>query len=418
MSFESPLEPGSAGPEPDPESTGPSPSPGFEPGAEAVVPAPEPLPRTIAVRRGAQPGPTVIVVAGIHGNEPAGVRACERVFQELESPRYTVRGILAAFRGNTRALQRGVRYLEDDLNRLWAADTVRMIQDNPHPEFLGPEEQELLDLMRVINEIRGESEGRVHLLDLHTTSAGGAPFATVGDTLRNRKFALRFPVPIILGLEEQIDGPMLEFMGDRGVVTLAFEGGQHEAPASVDNHESLLWIALAASGVVRRREVPDLELHRARLRAAGQGAPRVMEVRHRQAIRPEDGFTMRPGFHNFQPVSRGTVLADDVRGEITACEDGLLLMPLYQGLGEDGFFLGRAVKRSWLRLSTALRRLKVGRLMPFLPGVWRHPEMPETLIVNTRVARFYPLEIFHLLGYRRRRSLGPVLLVSRRRYDD
>jgi hypothetical protein len=55
--------------------------------------------------------------------------------------------------------------------------------------------------------------------------------------------------------------------------------------------------------------------------------------------------------------------------------------------------------------------------MWLLPGVRRHPSLPRTLIVDTRVARFYPLELFHLVGFRKRRKHGAILLVSRRPFD-
>jgi hypothetical protein len=38
-------------------------------------------------------------------------------------------------------------------------------------------------------------------------------------------------------------------------------------------------------------------------------------------------------------------------------------------------------------------------------------------VVDTRVARLFPLEILHLLGFRKLRKDGPYLLVSRRRFD-
>ena len=34
----------------------------------------------------------------------------------------------------------------------------------------------------------------------------------------------------MLGIEEQLEGTMLEFMNNEGAVTLGFEGGQHETP--------------------------------------------------------------------------------------------------------------------------------------------------------------------------------------------
>jgi hypothetical protein len=37
--------------------------------------------------------------------------------------------------------------------------------------------------------------------------------------------------------------------------------------------------------------------------------------------------------------------------------------------------------------------------------------------MNTRIARILPLQIFHLLGFRRRRWIDKDLVVSRRSYD-
>ena len=126
---------------------------------------------------------------------------------------------------------------------------------------------------------------------------------------------------------------------------------------------------------------------------------------------------MEPGFTNFQSVRRGKVLARDRTGEIKASETGLILMPLYQTLGNDGFFLVREVKRFWLKLSALLRKLKVGHYIHLLPGVRRDPINENFLIINTRIARILPLQIFHLLGFRRLRWTDKYLVVSRRAYD-
>ena len=50
---------------------------------------------------------------------------------------------------------------------------------------------------------------------------------------------------------------------------------------------------------------------------------------------------MEPGFANIQRIQAGQLLARDRQGEIRAREDGVLVMPLYQRLGDDGFFLGK-----------------------------------------------------------------------------
>lgn len=370
----------------------------------------------IASIRGSLPGPTLLIVGGIHGNEPAGVLAAYSVLLRIQERRADLRGEVVLLRGNTRALERKVRYLDADLNRQWTADNARISESGKRDL---PEMSELLEqgeLLVALREAVSRARGDVYFVDLHTTSAQGKPFATVGDTLRNRRFALNFPVTIVLGLEEQIDGTLLEYINNLSVITMGFEAGQHEAITSVDHHEAVIWNATVATGNFRREDLAEFDQCRSLLKRAG-GGRRVVEVRHRHAILPEDGFQMEPGFRNFQPVQRGQVLARDRTGEITARETGLILLPLYQTLGDDGFFLGREVKQFWLNLSALLRNLKVGDYIHFLPGVRRDPLNEDFLIINTRIARILPLQIFHLLGLRRRRWIDKYLVVSRRSYD-
>jgi hypothetical protein len=375
----------------------------------------EPGEHLIASIRGSLPGPTLVILGGIHGNEPAGVLAAERVLLRIQERSADLRGDVVLLRGNTRALERKVRYLDADLNRQWTADRVRISKSG---KCGLPEMSELLErgeLLVAIREAVGRTRGDVYFLDLHTTSAPGKPFATVGDTLRNRHFALKFPVTIVLGLEEQIDGTLLEYVNNLGAITMGFEAGQHEAITSVDHHEAVIWNAVVATGNFRREDLAEFDDYRSLLERAG-GGRRVVEVRHRHGIGPEDDFQMEPGFRNFQPVRRGQVLARDRTGEITARETGLILLPLYQTLGDEGFFLGREVKQFWLNLSALLRKLKVGDYIHLLPGVRRGP-LNENFLINTRIARILPLQIFHLLGFRRRRWIDKYLVVSRRAYD-
>ena len=362
---------------------------------------------------GSQPGPTLLITGGIHGNEPAGVLAAGRVLPRLRELRASIHGEIVFLRGNTRALERNVRYVDVDFNRQWTSATSAANRLHPSGTSEGVDQQELLiHLSDALKRARGE----IYFLDLHTTSAQGEPFATVGDTMRNRRFALMFPVMIVLGLEEQIEGTLLEYLNNLGAITLGFEAGQHEALSSVDHHEAMIWNAVVASGNLARKEVVDLKHWQSVLKGAGQGS-RLIEVRYRHSITPEDNFRMEPGFRSFESVSRGQLLARDRSGDITARESGLILMPLYQVLGDDGFFLARDVKRFWLNLSAVLRRLKFGNFMHVLPGVRRDRRNPDVFVINTRIARLLPLQIFHLLGFRKLRWVDNSLVVSRRAYD-
>ena len=364
---------------------------------------------------GEEDGITLIVVGGIHGNEPGGKIALQNVARKLESLRLDLRGRVYLLAGNTRALKRCVRFLDSDLNRHWTSENLSK-HESKYSSAQNNEDLELKELLNIFDAILKSSKSEVFALDLHSTSAGGLPFATVGDTLRNRRFAQKFPVTILLGIEEQLEGTMLEYLNNAGAVTFGFEGGQHDSPVTAENHEALIWLALINSGILSAESAPELNVYRDFL-AKAAGKQRILEVRHRESIKPEDEFEMNPGFENFDVIKRGQILAKNKNGAIRANESGLLLMPLYQKQGEDGFFIGREIAPFWLRVSALLRTLKIGSLIRILPGVWRHPTDNESLIVNTRVARYFPLQIFHLLGFRKRRWRDDHLIVSRRRHD-
>ena len=52
---------------------------------------------------------------------------------------------------------------------------------------------------------------------------------------------------------------------------------------------------------------------------------------------------MRPDYKNFQRIKKGEKLAFDDSEEVSSPDDGLILMPLYQKRGEDGFFLVKEI---------------------------------------------------------------------------
>jgi succinylglutamate desuccinylase len=359
-----------------------------------------------------RPGPTFLAQGGIHGNEPAGVEALRRVLAVLEQRGVAIHGRFVACRGNIQALVRGQRFVERDLNRSWLRTSVARLAARA-PALDTAEDLEQRELLALYEACHASRRGPMVFLDLHTSSAEGPPFTCMADTLPNRRIADAIPVPMILGLEECIDGAVMEWFNERGQIGLAVEGGRHHDENSVDNLESAVWLALAASGVVARAEV-DERLHRDRLSRAARGAPHLLEIRYRHAIRPADRYTMVPGYVSFQPVTKGELLGQQQGGPVRATEDGLVLLPLYQGQGEDGFFLGRRVARFWFGLSAVLRRLHLSGLVRLLPGVRRDPDDPHRLLVDPAVARYLVVQVFHLFGYRRLRPEGGRYAFSRR----
>lgn len=364
---------------------------------------------------GTASGPSVVCIGGIHGNEPAGVIALKNVLKSLNETKPPFRGELTGLAGNRRALNRGVRYLDQDLNRMWMPHRVWALKSEHDVNDGTSENIEQRELLAAIEKALGRSPESAIFLDLHTTSADGAPFAIISDTLINRRLALQMDVPIILGLEENLDGTILNYINELGHAAIGFEAGQHDAASSVQNHENAIWITLVAAGCLSQDDAPPVPILRRQLKAAARDIPKVLEMRYRHGITPADDFVMNPGYQNFHKATCGQVVARDRCGEIRLPESGFLFMPLYQKQGDDGFFLVREIKPFWLTFSSVLRRLHTDRILPLLPGVDPLTDKGQAYLVNTRIARWFVIEIFHLLGFRKHAEIEGKLIVSRRR---
>lgn len=304
--------------------------------------------RVIGRYEGERPGPLMVCIGGVHGNEPAGVVALEELMLRLEAepdknPEFRFRGSLLAIRGNLPALELGKRYLLEDLNRAW--NPRRLDQWNrTDPQTQDMEHRQMLEILHTIRAMIAQVlPEQVFFLDLHTNSAAGGIFGLPAGDAYSRQVARGLHAPVVNGMLEAVEGSMLRYLLQAGwgvpASGLAFEAGQHADPASVRRALAATINVLRATGCVRPQDV-DNE-HDALLMAFSKGLPAVNEIIWRHPVEPEDQFRMEPGFQNFDPVRKGQPLATDRYGPVLAKEDARILMPLYQAQGEDGFFLIR-----------------------------------------------------------------------------
>lgn len=347
-------------------------------------------------------GPTVIFFGGIHGNERAGVTALENLFSSLHKSELEIKGAVYGIRGNIPALLQNKRYIEDDLNRLWSSEQIKRIEKKERSN-LGLEEIEFLEIKHMITKLLRTQSPPFYFIDFHTTSSKTLPFITINDALINRKFSQQFPVPIILGIEEYLEGPLLSRMNQLGYVSLGFESGQHDDPAAVENNIAFLWLTLVYTKVLHKTDVALFDLYFNQLHKASEGNTNFYEVVHRQELTSADEFSMRKGLESFQKVSQGTLLAVQNKVKLYAEADTILFMPLYQQQGAEGFFLIRHTPKWALKTSTVFRYFKLDSLLTFLPGISWSDHKKQSLMVNLSMARFFAKSFFHLLGYRNRK---------------
>jgi hypothetical protein len=372
---------------------------------------PDHVDRIIRRVEGSRKGPIILFFAGIHGNEPAGVLALEQALGLLESNREHIAGTIYGIIGNKVALSKNKRYIDEDLNRIWSRTIIDRLESKAN---LLEEENEMKELLHLIKPIIEENSGPIYFIDFHTTSSKSYPFITINDALINRKFAMKFPVPIVLGIEEYLDGPMLSYINQEGYVAIGFEAGQHQDENSVKNSISFIYLTLFFTGAIKKQGFGEFDLHYSNLENSANQLKKIFEIVYLHRIAAWEKFTMLSGFESFQPIKKDTALAIHNEECVKAPLSGRIFMPLYQSQGSDGFFIIHRIPYWVLKLSAFLRKYKTDNLLTLLPGVtWENKEK-KILKVNLKTARFLAKPLFHLLGYRVRVTEGHYLKLSNR----
>lgn len=312
---------------------------------------------------GQEYGPLLIVLAGMHGNEPAGVEALETIFRLLSrepmvNPSFHYKGKIVGLLGNVKAYREGKRMISNDLNRLWTPENIEQVSRHRRKN-LHAEHRELRELLDVIkSQIESYQPERVIFLDLHTTSADGGIFAIATDDPESIRIAVELHAPVITGMLRGIHGTTLHYFNKdncqallngsgsysgklQKVTGVAFEAGQHEDRLSANRCIAAIINCMRSIGSVNREDVENR--HDEMLIEYSKDLPKIAELVKVHSIGPFDGFRMLPGYRNFQAVQRGEQLAEDRNGAIKSPDDGLILMPLYQPQGSDGFFIVKKI---------------------------------------------------------------------------
>ncbi|MFL1010533.1 succinylglutamate desuccinylase/aspartoacylase domain-containing protein [Flavisericum labens] len=365
--------------------------------------------RILGKIEGLQPGPTIVFFGGIHGNENSGVFALKEVMRGIN--RAYVKGTIYGISGNLKALSEQKRYINEDLNRLWTKTNIEHIKQKSD---LNPDEKELLELLDILNAILENQQPPFYFIDLHTTSSKTLPFITINDALINRKFSQQFPVPIVLGIEEYLTGPLLSYINQLGYVSLGFESGQHYEFSSILNHIDFIYLALVYSGIVEEKAVMDFSKHYEQLKSQAQQNSDIFEVIYVHKIKPQEIFKMQNGFKSFEKIKKGSPLAESNGIKISAANNGNIFMPLYQQKGAEGFFIIKPINSFFLKLSLVLRRLKTDSFLALLPGISWVDKKEGILQVNLKIAKFFAKAFFHLLGYRNRQITETHLRLNNR----
>lgn len=259
----------------------------------------------------ALPGPHVVITALTHGNEPCGAHALIALFEHGIRP---ARGRLSLVFANVAAYARfdpssprASRYVDEDLNRVWA------------PHLLdGPGRSAELDRAC---ELRPLIEAADWLLDLHSMQLRAPPLLLSGLTDKGRRLALEIGYPALVVADAgHRNGPRMRDFGAFSdpacpQTAVLVECGQHWAKDSVEVAIATCRQFLAALGAVDAAALEPLG-----------PAPRPEPQR---VIEVTDAVTVEQGPFRFVQPYRGLEVIPDA-GTVIAYDGGLPVRTPYR----------------------------------------------------------------------------------------
>jgi len=291
-------------------------------------------------------GPLLVVLSAMHGNEHSGVTAIQSVYKSLlEEPAvnsaFTYKGCFLGLIGNLKAYNAGKRFIEKDINRQFFATHVSKIKLSDST-LLEDEDLEMKELLATIDEeLASGNYTKLIVLDLHTTSSKGGIFTIPNEDPKSLEIALELHAPVIVGMLKGIQGTTLHYFNDKNfdidTTSVTFESGQHDDSMSPKRAIAGLINCMRTIGAVDPEIVENK--HDKLLLKYSTPLPKCSTLVERHPVSVADQFKMKPNYKNFQAIEKGEILATDVKGDITSPYDGMILMPLYQEQGEDGFFI-------------------------------------------------------------------------------
>ncbi len=173
--------------------------------------------------------PEVAIVGSIHGDEPCGARAIERLLIENPTVRRSAKLVIA----NEEALDRGVRYIDADLNRAFE-------------DGCDPCDHEYGLAQRLAEELAG-----CIVLSIHSTQSHPRPFGIVNaEETDADEVVRRLPIEALVEVTEHEGRPFAIEATD----LMEVEAGYQQSPQASVNAYRAARAFLTATGVLGGRQ--------------------------------------------------------------------------------------------------------------------------------------------------------------------
>lgn len=254
-------------------------------------------------------GPKLIVFGAIHGDEPCGTAAMFKLINKFKNNDIPLKkGKLTMIPVcNPEAYNQGVRFIEQDLNRIFAA-----------PDLLTIEGRHALDLIDLI-------KGHDYILDIHSTSSHGPAFVfddeNLPETQKLAQACLADYVltgwPVLYEGTPGEGGTTLDGARKQNIKGVCLECGQHDDPAAIDVAYASLVNIMAILGLCDPFRGPEKH-----------STPETLKMTKR-ILRPDEKSAFVKNWQGFDVVTKGDILTRNQDGSPlhTADTDGYIIMP-------------------------------------------------------------------------------------------
>ena len=260
---------------------------------------------------GKMPGPTSMVIVGVHGDERCGVDALQAMLPTLQ---ISAGRVFFAY-GNPRAIEKNVRFTETNLNRMFKDS--ELLPDNERSSYEFARAQFLKKYL-------DKAEA---LLDVHASF-----------TPKSRKFiicekngfevtkALPFDT-IVTGFDTTQPGGTDYYMNAKGKIGICVECGFLGDPSSTAIAKESILRFLEARGHISPRDLPH----------DPQAQIRIYEM----YLTKTNSFTLVKAFEDFEEIKEGEIIGLDGTEEVRAPKDSLIFFARDRTtLGDEAFLLG------------------------------------------------------------------------------
>jgi succinylglutamate desuccinylase len=259
---------------------------------------------------GNNPGPTSMILAGVHGNERCGIEALGKILPNL----VIENGRVFIGYGNPRAIEQNVRFTEANLNRMFKADSALTEVENGSYEYVRAQFlKKYLDQADV-------------LLDIHASNTPGSQRFVIGEQ-NATEIVKQLPFSLVVSGFDQIQpGGTDYYMNGSGKVGICAECGYVDDPESTKIAEESIEAFLIACGHVNGNN----EIH-----------PQSQVQINRMYTTKSNLFQLTKEFEDFEKITAGQVIGTDGGEEIRAKDDGVILFARNRNqIGQEGFLLG------------------------------------------------------------------------------